>query len=133
MKARMSTVLVVVMLALAGLLNYSLSPAMSQAKPVVPAVWRIAQVEPATKESKDPDCLGSIFVVRSDPESATNERMWLRITTKTIFSINGNTKGVKVEDLVKGVIVVFQFSGTTKTLPPMGIATEVHASVALGR
>jgi hypothetical protein len=92
--------------------------------------WKITQVVPATKESKvkNPTHLGSIFVVQSNADGETIDRMWLSISTETKFSIGLKSEGARVEDLTKGMTVTFEFSGTTKTLPPTGFATVLGAS-----
>ncbi len=128
-----SSVLLVVLIGLTGYLASPANLAAGEEKPLKGlgiAIWRISSVQPATKESKakDPKYLGSIFVEKSNAEPGeTGTRMWLRITTETKFGVTWKKDGAKVEDLTKGMIVSFEFSGTTNSLPPTGFATELSA------
>jgi hypothetical protein len=134
---RSTSVFVVLAIAFSGFFANPVPLARGQGQPTGQSVlaWRITRVEPATKEAKqkDPTYLGSIFVVKSNTDGETIDRKWLRISTKTKFTIDGTAAGAKVENLEKGMAVDFEAFIQAPMDPPIAHATEVHAWHVRGR
>jgi hypothetical protein len=112
--------------ALLALILANASTAQAQAKSADDGLQRrITKIDPAPKDAKDKDLLGTLHIEWKPKMPQGLDRAMVRIDKRTKLTLDG--KPAQFEDLKPGMRVEFTAWTSALIYPPLYFATEVHA------